>query len=193
MKKQNGVYVEFGSLDGLFMSNTAFFAFNYNWTGVLVEPDERYYGKLKTNRPEAKVYTGVVVCPKGQKTVDFAVSKIPGWSGILSQYMLPRWREKVINVTKSFKCVDLNKICPNVVDLVAMDTEGSELSILKTFDFKSHTVEYFQIEVNLHTPEGRMNDKQITSLMSDKGFVRIGQLHVGDMTYDNIYRRKNLD
>ena len=188
VKKQNGVYVEFGVVNGIRESNTAYFAFKYNWTGVLVEPDIRFGKDIKTNRPEAKVYAGVAVCPKGLDTVEFVVSKNKGHSGIASEFQDPTLRNNVEIMNTSMKCIDLNEICPRQVDLMSIDTEGSELSILKTFDFQSHQVNIFQIEVKFGNQNERLNEKRVTEFMQQKGYYLLKQIHIGSHVYDNFYR-----
>ena len=93
------------------------------------------------------MYAGVAVCPKGSDSVAFVISKTEGQSGIASEFKDPMERNNIEKTNNSMKCVDLNEICTEHVDLMSIDTEGSELSILKTFDFHSHNVEIFQIEV----------------------------------------------
>jgi len=191
VKKQNGVYVEFGALDGLIFSNTAYFAFKYNWTGVLVEPDGRYSGKLQINRPDAKVFTGVVVCPKGLDKVDFAISKNEGWSGIKSSYNNSRWMETIQQTQNSMDCIDLNVICPDFVDFMSVDTEGSEFSIFKTFDFQKHDVRFIQVEQIVETQGQRNNEQQLTDFMSQKGYDKIIQHDIGNKAVDNVYKKRN--
>ena len=41
--KRDGVYIELGAFDGLSQSNTAFFEFYRDWTGVLIEPSKGSY------------------------------------------------------------------------------------------------------------------------------------------------------
>jgi hypothetical protein len=37
--RRNGVFVEFGALDGIYTSNSLFFERELGWTGVLIEAD----------------------------------------------------------------------------------------------------------------------------------------------------------
>ena len=55
-KKENGFYIELGAFDGISQSNTAFFEFNRNWKGILIEPSKGSYELCKKNRPNSIVY-----------------------------------------------------------------------------------------------------------------------------------------
>lgn len=56
---------------------------------------------------------------------------------------------------------------PKVVDYLSIDTEGSELDILKTFDFGKYKFRVITCEHN----HGPMRD-EILSLLISKGYVR---------------------
>ena len=188
LKHENGVYVEFGARDGIEHSNTYYFEKTYNWTGILVEPDDRELKKITINRPNAHIYTGVAVCPVGTKEVTFAISSNRGWSGIQNSYDDNRWVNTVIN-QKKIPCVDLNEICPEHVDYMTVDTEGSEVEILRTFDFTSHDVTIIQVERNMKTQVQRNEEKQLTQFMSNKGYEKIKQIDIGNWAVDCIYKK----
>lgn len=186
----NGVYVEFGARNGIEHSNTYYFEKSYNWSGVLVEPDKRELKSIVGNRPNAKVYTGVAVCPVGIKHVDFAISSNRGWSGIRDSYDDKRWTDTIIQ-QKRIPCVDLNTICPPKVDYMTVDTEGSELEILRTFNFTSHNVTIIQVERNMLTPKQKQEEKQLTNFMKTKGYEKIKQIDIGNFAVDCVYKKVN--
>jgi len=188
LNHENGVYVEFGARDGVEHSNTYYFEKTYNWTGILVEPDDRELKKITINRPNAHIYTGVAVCPVGTKEVTFAISSNRGWSGIQNSYDDNRWYNTVIS-QKTLPCVDLNEICPEHVDYMTVDTEGSEVEILRTFDFTSHDVTIIQVERNMKTQVQRNEEKQLTQFMSKKGYEKIKQIDIGNWAVDCIYKK----
>ena len=47
---RNGFYIELGAYDGLNQSNTYYFEKYLDWTGILIEPSEKQFRKLKRNR-----------------------------------------------------------------------------------------------------------------------------------------------
>jgi hypothetical protein len=55
INKDNGIYIELGANNGITQSNTAFFEFSRNWTGVLIEPSLNAYNECIRNRPNSIV------------------------------------------------------------------------------------------------------------------------------------------
>jgi hypothetical protein len=49
-QKDNGFYIELGANDGITYSNTAFFEYEKNWTGILIEPSISKYEECLKNR-----------------------------------------------------------------------------------------------------------------------------------------------
>ena len=54
LKIKNGVFVEFGAWDGIHLSNTKSL-FDNGWTGLLIEPDNERFLKLKSNYSNSSV------------------------------------------------------------------------------------------------------------------------------------------
>ena len=48
--KNNGFFVDIGAHDGIECSNSAFFEYHRDWTGICVEPGPIEYEKLTKNR-----------------------------------------------------------------------------------------------------------------------------------------------
>lgn len=48
--KMNGVFIELGAVDGIYISNTKYLEDNFNWTGLLIEPNYKEFKKLEINR-----------------------------------------------------------------------------------------------------------------------------------------------
>lgn len=59
---------------------------------------------------------------------------------------------------------------PARVDFLSIDTEGSELEILREFDFSSTRFSAITIELN-------QNANEITSLLSSHGYLRVLSSH----------------
>ena len=146
-QKKGGSFLEFGATNGIELSNTALLEKKFGWHGVLAEPSPQWHKQLKKNRPEANIITDCIYSETGQN-LDFFVSK----SGVLST--LEEFRQSDISSmpgntasrNKSGHTVKVSTISLNDVfikyfnskpiDFMSVDTEGSELLILKNFNFK---------------------------------------------------------
>ena len=65
------------------------------------------------------------------------------------------------------------------IDFISIDTEGTELDVLKGFDFNRYDVKLFVVENNY-------NDPEIKSFMNTKGFIRDKRYKIND-----FYIKKN--
>ena len=46
--KENGIFLEVGATNGVHLSNTLFFERERNWSGILIEPNNKFYNQLVT-------------------------------------------------------------------------------------------------------------------------------------------------
>lgn len=188
--KQNGVFVEIGADDGIDKSNTLFYEESLNWTGIAIEAREKAYNKLKNNRK--CICINAVLSDKEQE-VDFM--SIEGYgkglSGIVKNYE-PRHAARINEEVKNpnnisreiikVRTSKLNDILEKYnlfhIDYLSIDTEGSELDILKTIDFNKFYIDIIDIEDNHNNP---LMDK----FFNDNGYEFIQRIEI-----DNIYRKK---
>lgn len=143
--KSNGIYIELGAFDGLTQSNTAFFEFYRSWSGILIEPSKHAYDLCCKNRPKSAVLNLCCVSSDyQQKTImgDFNSNLMASVSGkrLYSQNLV------------EVNCCTLNNIIrehiPNKsIDLLSLDTEGYELSVLKGLDLSLNRPRFLLIEV----------------------------------------------
>ena len=142
-----GFFVEFGAGDGVAYSNSLFFEQQLGWTGLLFEPEQGVAQHLRANRPGAVVFEGAV-CPTGQSSLNFGVSKRPGMSGAIATSEPTRraWHDRTIQV----RCYDLAEILRQRgqfhVDYLTIDTEGSEWEIIEKFPWANFSIRIVQIE-----------------------------------------------
>ena len=62
---------------------------------------------------------------------------------------------------------------PTKIDFISVDTEGTELDVLKGFDFDKYDVTLFVVENNY-------DDKEIGDYMLSKGYVRDQRYKIND-------------
>jgi len=147
---ENGVFVEAGALDGLFMSNTKILE-DLGWNGVLIEPSPLAVEKCRQNR-KAFVEECALVSKgfNGSHAVgDFYFDGKDGmgaWSGIhrnlygikAARAVPARTLEDVLNSHNISK-----------VDFFSLDVEGYELEVLKGVDLNKIEISNLLIEINL--------------------------------------------
>jgi FkbM family methyltransferase len=169
---RNGFFVEFGATDGQTNSNTALLEAEYGWRGILAEPNPAWHPALRNNR--AAVMDARCVAARSGETVDFLVVADPELSTIATyadQDHFARIRSRASQIV--VETVALNDLlddhnAPPVIDYISIDTEGSELDILSTFDFDRRRVRLFSIEHN-----DTEREPQIDALMTRHGYRRV--------------------
>lgn len=173
--KKNGFFVEFGVCDGVNLSNTYLLETDFDWNGIVAEAIPEQFSKVQQNR-KCKVDNRAVFHTTGQ-TVDFRIVKdafdVSGISHTLENDENAKLRETNYE-TIEVKTVSLNDLlsqhdAPYHIDYLSVDTEGSELSILSSFDFTQHKIDIISVEHN-YIEENR---NSIFELLTSKGYVRI--------------------
>jgi len=146
-QKTNGFFVEVGANDGLLQSNTAFFEFYRNWKGLLIEPSLIAYNKCVVNRSNSTCFNYACV------SHDYPFSQIEGdfdgnmMSSVYGNRLQSNNLIKVNTITLD-DLFDRNNI--TTIDLLSIDTEGYELSILKGLDLHKYRPKYMLIELYTH-------------------------------------------
>jgi len=146
--KQNGYFIDVGATDGIDISNTYLLEKKYNWNGICIEPQEFYYKNLIKNR-DCHTDNSLLFSEKG-KLFDFSLTN-NGLAGI-TDYIDAHHHAKNSKQTK--KTTDtLNNLlikynAPRYIDYMSLDTEGSELEILKGIDFDKYKFGIMNIEHN---------------------------------------------
>ena len=152
-RKTSGYFVEFGATDGVNLSNTYLLERDFNWRGILAEPNPIWHADLKRNR-KADIDLRCVFATTGER-VKFAATKYPALSTILDftakDGHAEARREHVVIDVETVSLNDLleTRNAPQDIDYISIDTEGSELDILKHFDFIKWNVLLFSVEHNV--------------------------------------------
>ena len=185
--KRDGYFVEFGATDGILRSNTYLLESTYGWRGILAEPNPAWSGRLKTNRPTARISTDCVWTKSGER-LSFSIPEDPELAAISAfasgdMHAQQRSAHRAIDVTS----ISLNDLltdfhAPPAIDYMSIDTEGSEYEILRNFDFRRWDVSLLSIEHNHSANEGRLD-----RLLEEMGYERRfpGLSHV-----DGWYRKR---
>lgn len=173
--KENGVYIELGANDGLTQSNTAFFNFFRNWTGVLIEPSYNSYELCRQNRPNNIVLNFCCV----SNTYEYETIKGDFDSCLMSSVNGDRKMNS--NNLVEVKCITLEKIFDlylkdKTVDFLSLDTEGYEYNILEGLNLDKNRPKFMLIEVYNRDLE------KITNYLSSKNYC----LHSNFSNYNMI-------
>lgn len=165
-KKKNGYFVDIGAYDGVNMSNTYLLEKNYEWKGICVEGNPRYFKKLESIRKSINVSCAIYI--NDNEELDFIDDINGGCSGFQktnSHNFLndcPIIKVKTKNLTKLLE----ENNAPNFIDYLSIDTEGSEYDILNSHNFDKYKFGYITVEHN-HINTNRL---KIRNLLTSKGY-----------------------
>lgn len=144
-RKKGGFFIEFGACDGLFLSNTYVLEKYFDWDGICIEPFPEYFESLKTNRK--CIVDNSLIYKESNKEVSFSIQENPETNGITEYKKNHFYNPKeVILKTKTLEEVLDFHNCPKNIDYLSIDTEGTELEILKSFPFEKYHIGYICIE-----------------------------------------------
>jgi FkbM family methyltransferase len=173
-------FVEFGATNGVTQSNTWLLEKILGWDGIVAEPAQIWHKALKENR-SCSIDTRCVSTRTGDRIAFLEVANIKSKSSAelssvrsyadngdaASALRLENSREYLVE-TVSLNDLLQSHGAPQVIDYMSVDTEGSELDILGSFDFEKYKVRVISVEHN-YRPDYR---RAIFELLSSKGFVR---------------------
>ncbi len=184
--KRDGVFVEFGALDGLLDSNSLYFEEECGWRGLLAEPNPYLGARLRRNRPKATVLD-VAICGVEDCDADFLVvhGAVFGWSGLLSaiepQHMARIAARDERTERVRVPCASLASVLTGAalrrVDYLSIDVEGAEAAIVAGFPWAGFDIDVVGVEDNF-------GNAPLDALMARGGYERIARIGV-----DNFYRR----
>jgi protein O-GlcNAc transferase len=163
-RASRGTFVEIGAYDGISFSNSLFFERHLGWNGICIEPLPLVFDQLRRNR---KVVCVNCAISDREGIEEFIDVDMPGYgkmySGLLGSYD-ERHMELVraegtsvhvirVRTRKLSDLLDENGLTR--VDYLSIDTEGSELKILRSFDPNAYGIRVISIENNYRDAEIR--------------------------------------
>lgn len=172
--KRAGSFVEFGSTDGVELSNTFALESMFGWSGVCVEPNPAYFEKLVTNRAALCLNNAAMAGP--EREVEFVAA---GVLGTVVDYVgsdhYTADRKRIVETEGVLKVRTME---PNAImaaagegapDYVSLDVEGAELDILRAIDLDRYDAALWTIEHNF------VDDKReaVRATMAARGYERV--------------------
>ncbi|MEU2233889.1 FkbM family methyltransferase [Streptomyces vietnamensis] len=154
---RNGFFLDSGASDGVRASNTRLLETSFGWSGICVEPNAELYDRLVRNRR----CTCLDCCLYDREgVIDFLEADTIG--GILQEYdpSLLRVAKRHLQVGDGDRLPTVPKTArtirsildqcraPAVIDYWSLDTEGSELALLRSFPFDAYSFRVLTVEHN---------------------------------------------
>ena len=189
--KRDGIFLDIGAHDGECLSNTYVLEKEFGWTGICFEPMLHEFKKLEKTRASIN-YNVAVYDTKGIET--FTMLDYDGYPDMLSgitkditvAHMNGIYREQnaIGGIIKQIKVetVVLNDILEENkiydIDFMSIDTEGSELKILKSIDFNKFNIKVIVCENGPGIPD-------IRNFMKTVGYNFHKRLRIDDVFIKN--------
>lgn len=171
-EKKGGYFVEFGATNGVTLSNTYCLEKSFGWNGILAEPARCWHAELSANR-KCNIETNCVWEKSGEQLKFNEVSSrelstINAYSGS-DGHSLDRQNGEVYLVeTVSLNALLEKHAAPRNIDYLSIDTEGSELTILNSFDFSKYNINIITVEHNFTGIREKIHE-----LLSRNGYERV--------------------
>jgi FkbM family methyltransferase len=182
---RNGIFVEFGALDGILHSNTLFFESELGWGGLCIEANPALRARLPANRPNALCLSAAIYDRHGAVLFERIDGGLYGWSGIKDTIEQEHWdriQEHIageLRATVEVPCVPLDYALEIAgltdIDYMSIDVEGAEYKILSAFPFEKYTIRVFGVEDNF-------GNTDLDGLMARNHYMKVARIGP-----DNVY------
>lgn len=191
LPETGGVFVEAGAYDGYTQSNTYWFERFRNWSGVLVEPLPEAARRARRNRPRSQVFQCALIpagVPADPVTIrnGGTMSVIAGPDGLDerdSEWVArgaAQAGENMEEVTVPSRTLSdvLREAAVKTIDLLSLDVEGREVSVLRGLDLDEHHPRFILVEM-LDEPAQR---PEIEAILGAR-YEYVDRLSVRDFLY----------
>ena len=168
---KNGVFVEVGAYTGIAMSNTYHFE-QKGWTGLCIEADPRHWGQLLMNRQCQKFFGAAGSNPD----LAFSMNPESSWSGFGREGT--RVRVPVLTLRTLLEAYSLGPI-----DILSLDTEGTELDVWASGAFSEADPDYCTIRWPIY-PRVVIIEWETAGLPSNKDRIRG---HFASLPYREVH------
>ena len=164
--KTSGIFVDVGAHDGVSLSNTYLLEREYNWSGLLIEPQQRHHRNLYLNRKSTVIpycaYNQTTMMRFVQVSESDKTSDVVGgadmlsglettyksgwysWTDDLKQRFDTSRRVITVPCYHIQELLDENEI--RHIDYMSIDTEGSEMDIIRAIDFSRVSISVIHVE-----------------------------------------------
>lgn len=179
---RGGFFVDIGANNGIDISNSFYLEQQLGWSGICVEPMPKVFAELARNR-KCRCVHGCVAAQDGE--AEFLEVEgnemLSGLASTLNQAHHERILGHRINKLK-LPCFRLDTLLRqykvNQVDFMSIDTEGSEMEILRNFDWEG-------IKINVLCVENTYHGDLLAEFLYDRGY-RLNAILCGDEIYVRV-------
>jgi FkbM family methyltransferase len=178
-------FIDIGANDGKRLSNTFLLEQTYNWKGICSEPLPKAFEKLTKCR--SVICDNNAVFNKSGLSLEFSEFEDKNHNGSDMLSGITKFIDHHEQATKGnqilVKTITLQDLldnykAPNIIQYFSLDTEGTELEILKSVDFSKYTFLYINLEHNYVEPRR----SEIRTLLLNNGY-----LYKGPNEFDDDY------
>jgi FkbM family methyltransferase len=184
---RGGFFLDSGASDGVSGSNTLLLETSFDWRGICVEPNDQLFARLLGARQNTCVHC--CLYDRAGEVQFYEAAGVLG--GILDEYdpnLLQQARSLVASqarggasdpVTKRARTIGsiLQQFdAPRTIDYWSLDTEGSELAILRSFPFHQYVVRLLTVEHNFAPSR-----EKIRRFLEARGYRRTRELGIDDV------------
>ena len=149
-QRRNGYFVEIGVGDGKKLSNTYLLEKTYDWTGILAEPHRAFAKVIPTHR--SSILDNRAVFSSSGRQLEFLADATRAEHSTLKSFADGDGHSRGGNdyLVETITLDDLldEHGAPDIIEYISIDTEGSELEILRGLDLDKRRVDIFTIEIN---------------------------------------------
>ncbi|XP_068200433.1 uncharacterized protein [Palaemon carinicauda] len=180
--RKNGIFVEVGAGDGVFLSHTIWLEVEMGWKGLLIEPRNEAYKELRQRRRAASALACVSDEMHSKKDVLWSpfttndgssanfYSKIASGKSTLLRYVAPE--DQSFGKTRSVQCFSLKALIlagvemKKTIDFLVIQTMGGEANILNAIP----DVTVLVLLIRHHTKIDLDEIKEAAATMNMKSF-----------------------
>lgn len=146
-ENKNVVFIQIGAFDGITVDPIRKYILEYNWKGILVEPQKEAFNKLKHNYQGIKnlIFENVAVFSENCTKVLYKPDN--NNATVIASFDPAHIKKHLINgnnsiITEEIQCITLSSLLEknhvDSINVLLIDTEGYDFEILKQVDYKKN-------------------------------------------------------
>ena len=167
---KNMYFIDIGANNGVSLSNTYLLEKKYNWNGICSEPLPKAFEKLCKSR-SVHCDNNAVFLNSGL-SLEFSESNfLSGITKYIDKHKHVKNSNQIIVKTITLQDLLIKYNAPNIIHYFSLDTEGTELEILKSVDLTKYIFLYLNLEHNYIEPRRT----EMKTLLLNNGYLYKGQ------------------